>query len=108
MAQAAGGEVTKLTIKRGVQPPLLRIFAGISNVAQTLDHPKSVCITSGIDGKHSTTSLHFQLAALDVRTRTFRTLADKRAFAQAVREELGKDYDVVLERTHLHVEFDPK
>ena len=100
--------MTKLTIKRGVQPPLLRIFAGISNVAQTLDHPKSVCITSGIDGSHSTTSLHFQLCALDVRTRTFRTLADKRAFAEAVREELGKDYDVVLERTHLHVEFDPK
>lgn len=100
--------MTRLTIKRGVQPPLLRIFAGISNVAQTLDHPKSVCITSGIDGSHSTTSLHFQLCALDVRTRTFRTLADKRAFAEAVREELGKDYDVVLERTHLHVEFDPK
>lgn len=100
--------MTKLTIKRGVQPPLLRIFAGISNVAQKLDHPKSVCITSGIDGSHSTTSLHYQLCALDVRTRTFRTLADKRAFAQAMRDELGTDYDVVLERTHLHVEFDPK
>ena len=64
-------------------------------------------VTSGSDGKHSTNSWHYKGRALDFRTRnvpvTLRT-----AVAQEISVSLGENYDVVLEATHLHCEYDPK
>jgi hypothetical protein len=104
--------MARVGIKSGVQPPLLRIFAAISNVAQELDHPKEVVITSGMDGQHMPNSYHYSLRALDVRTKTFSCIAAKQEFLELLKEELGGDYDVLLEglgrlHEHIHVEFDP-
>lgn len=66
-------------------------------------------ITSGLEGEHMPGSLHYEGRALD-----FRTIAqgmgdgDIRDVAADIRGELGGDFDVVIERTHLHIEYDPK
>lgn len=64
-------------------------------------------ITSGVDGTHSKGSLHYKGLALDFRVNTLPA-----GTWQEVRNELadalGGDFDVVLEKDHIHVEFDPK
>lgn len=64
-------------------------------------------ITSGSDGKHGVNSLHYKGLALDFRTRDLSPL-EQQELKQMCLQDLGKDYDVVLEEDHLHVEFDPK
>lgn len=64
-------------------------------------------ITCGADGKHRKNSLHYVTRAVDLRRRN---LPAGRAapVARSLRTALGKDYDVVVERSHIHVEFQPK
>lgn len=68
---------------------------------------KRLIITSGLDGKHSTNSLHYVGRALDIRTRHLQPL-HRTLLKRHLKDRLGPDYDVVLEKTHLHVEYDPK
>ena len=68
---------------------------------------KYCIITSAKDGVHGKNSLHYTGDAVDFRTRTL-DAATVEAIAEAVREALGRHYDVVVEPTHLHVEFQPR
>ena len=64
-------------------------------------------ITSGQDGVHGKGSLHASGNALDFRTRhVSRTIAEK--VVDRMRKILGKGYDIVLEKDHIHGEWDPK
>lgn len=63
-------------------------------------------ITSGDDGDHMVGSKHYEGLALDFRIRTIEQRLQG-PVAIAVREALGDEYDVVLEATHLHVEYHP-
>lgn len=64
-------------------------------------------ITSMLDGKHSSTSLHYAGCAFDIRTRIIPE--DKQPIiANKIRERLTVDYDVVLEKTHIHIEYQPR
>lgn len=64
-------------------------------------------ITACVDGRHTTGSLHYAGAAIDVRTRN--VPADRLPkVAGQIRECLAGDFDVILESTHLHIEFQPK
>lgn len=64
-------------------------------------------ITSALDGKHSTNSLHYTGFALDYRTRH---LLDgvPRVLQRRISDCLGSEFDVVLESDHIHIEYDPK
>lgn len=64
-------------------------------------------ITSGNDGEHSYTSLHYANEAVDLRTHG---LSDTNAeqVRDLIAEALGTDYDVILELNHLHIECQPK
>ena len=64
-------------------------------------------ITTGTDGAHMAGSLHYAGYALDFRTRHL-TSEQKEAFRRQLSEALGKHYDVVLHKSHLHCEFDPR
>lgn len=68
-------------------------------------------VTSCIDGTHSVGSRHYSGLAVDLRTfnlpGSYRGKAAEDA-SRELRERLGQDYDVVLEKTHVHVEFHPK
>ena len=96
-----------------VQPRVLHILAGISNVAHNLSIPDEVVITSGCDSTHSRRSLHYALRAIDVRSKNFPNAISKQAFIKALKEELGPEYDVIIESEgrdseHFHIEWDPK
>jgi hypothetical protein len=66
---------------------------------------ETLTITSARDGKHSPGSLHECGLAVDLR---IWGLPDPKALADRLRRQLDKEFDVVLEPTHLHIEFDPK
>ena len=54
-----------------------------------------------------TGSKHYEGKALDLRTRDFsRDTAEK--ITVKLQNNLGRDYDVVNEKEHIHVEYDPK
>lgn len=63
-------------------------------------------VTSARDGTHSEHSLHYEGRAMDIRTRD-QPEAEIQVCASWLRARLGPDFDVVVEKTHIHVEFDP-
>ena len=66
-------------------------------------------VTSAIDGEHMENSLHYVGKAVDIRTYNLPRLQSVfRAHAKIKKglEDLG--FDVILEKTHIHIEYDPK
>jgi hypothetical protein len=64
-------------------------------------------ITSCADGKHSPGSRHYTGGAFDIRTRDI-PQDEWQIVAGDIRERLGSEFDVVVEKDHLHIELDPK
>lgn len=68
---------------------------------------KEIVVTSILDGVHSTRSLHYKGLAFDMRIYIY-----SQSVVKSIMEELeyllGKNYDVVLEKDHIYVEYDPK
>lgn len=66
-------------------------------------------ITSGSDGQHpDKKNIHGQGLALDCRTHDLKDLSTITAVADMVRRALNPAYDVVVEKDHIHIEYDPK
>lgn len=63
--------------------------------------------TSVMDGDHKAGSLHYRGRAFDLRVRDV-VPERRKAFRDALRRALGPEYDVVLEPSHVHVEWDVK
>lgn len=61
-------------------------------------------ITSAKDGKHMSNSKHYSGNAIDIRTRDMKEINDT---AREIKFELGEDYDVIVEKDHIHIEYDP-
>ena len=105
--------MTMLAVKDGVQPRgLLDILCAVTRV-KVPGQPPIITVTSCFDGKHGRHSRHYNLAALDFRSKDFPDLATKNEWLAAMRTELGPDFDVILEAVgtpneHFHVEADPK
>lgn len=77
----------------------------LPKVALVFDEAREVfIITSTYEGTHGEGSLHYANEAYDVRTPDDSKL---RIFAN-IQKVLGPDFDVVLERDHYHIEYDPK
>lgn len=64
-------------------------------------------ITAVTDGKHSHGSLHYAGCAVDIRTNDVPSDVLNNLVA-AIKNSLSSEFDVVLENTHLHVEWQPK
>lgn len=60
-------------------------------------------LTATFGGLHSPSSFHYVDLAAD-----FRLGIHNDVILKELRQHLGKDYDVVLETTHFHIEYDPK
>lgn len=71
------------------------------------NHGKELVVTSGIDGTHGPGSMHPFAKALDFRTNFF-AYREIGVVAKDLQNKLGPDYDVVVEKDHLHIEYDPK
>lgn len=61
-------------------------------------------VTSGMDGSHTHGSKHFQGLACDLRVRDFnpQTLP---GIIQTLKGNLGSSYFVLLEKDHIHIQY---
>jgi len=91
---------------RGIQPEALAMVPVV--VARFAEIGADYAmITSALDGKHSTQSLHYKGKALDWRIRHLKD-GEAELVTKFIRLDLGQQFDVVLEKDHIHIEFDPK
>lgn len=68
---------------------------------------RELVITSGSDGVHSPNSKHYEGNAVDIRK--WNIPESKRdCVVITLRLLLGDEYQVILEDTHIHVEYDPE
>ncbi len=70
-------------------------------------HGVPLVITSVMEGKHSRGSLHYVGLAVDLRVNDLPP-SEWEIVTDQVKAALGPQFDVVLEKDHLHVEFQPK
>ena len=99
-----------MMIKEGVRVLGLRpeiVLAAVIAESVYRQHGAEAVITSAIDGVHSTGSLHYAGCAIDLRISNINTAA-VHVVHQKLLNALGKDYDVVIEKDHLHLEYQPK
>ena len=71
---------------------------------------KDTVITSGFDGIHALTSLHYDGRAADLRSRWY---YGKPELVDLMKDALGLDFDVLLENEgesneHFHIEYQPR
>lgn len=95
----------KIGVQLTVTDAINKILDGVCPVFD--EFGVDTVITSGTDGKHGEHSKHYTMEALDFRTRHLK-VENHAALVHRCKHALGKDFDVVLEGDHLHVEFDPK
>ena len=91
---------------RGIKPEMV---LGIQVVVGFFEknNIKDVWITSCVDGRHGKNSLHYVGYAIDVRI--WDIISDRRNwFTSELNKEMGSEFDCVLEKDHIHIEFQPK
>jgi len=97
-----------MKVKTGVALAGLKIY--MRKVLTVADHVwtahgRELVVTSTTDGVHSPGSLHPYGYAVDLRSRYF-TADEIKVVAAELRGLLGTRYDVVVHKTHIHVEYD--
>lgn len=93
---------------RGIAPEIVLAIDVADQCFEIMGHV-SMTVTSVVDGKHSTASLHYIGHAVDIRTKTQGiALGSAEHLAVLIRKRLTDEFDVVVEKDHLHIEFQPK
>ena len=88
--------------KQGVFGELTQEAAeGLRKLEKVFKHVEDIYVTSVREGTHGIGSLHPSGRAFDIRH-------PKEISIHEIRSALGKDWDVIEEPSHLHLEFDPK
>jgi len=98
-----------MIFKKGVNPIGIRNELMIALIVADriwIAYKSRLVITSLNDGKHSKTSLHYSGQAADFRIWAI----DSHQLADELSKALGNnpDYDVVVEKDHIHLEWQPK
>lgn len=105
-----------LCFKEGVRingphlyPEMTQITEMARITAPTLDDG-IIWITSANDSRHGDASLHYKDRAFDIRIYniTGKVHYEAELWAERLGLALGQEYDVVKEKDHIHVEWDPK
>jgi len=89
----------------GIKPELTLAIIIADGVYK--DHNYSLVITSVTDSKHSRTSLHYVGFAFDLRIRNI-PKKELLLIQKDLQDALTDEFDVVLEKDHFHIEFQPK
>lgn len=89
----------------GLRPEMVLAATIVSSIFDDME--KDCIITSAVDSKHGYGSLHFAGCALDFRIRHLED-GEAERIVMFMKDVLGQDFDVVLEETHIHLEFQPK
>lgn len=87
----------------GAQPAIILAAVVVNDLFK--EKGLELVITSVTDGTHGPNSLHYSGNAIDVRSWE---LKDVEGFAKEIRSRLTGEFDVVVEATHIHIEFDIK
>lgn len=93
------------TVRPGNDIGLLIAILTAYHVYQTYDI--DFVITSLTDGTHSPNSLHYAGRAVDIRTKNIPESVGAYTIVKEIQDRLNKHYDVILENTHIHIEFQP-
>jgi len=96
-----------MLIKAGVdisrlKPPIRKKLPVLAQLYST--RGQELTVTSTYEGNHSEGSLHYADLAIDTEL----PLIYESTFVKQLANKLGPDYDVVLEKDHVHTEYDPK
>jgi hypothetical protein len=89
----------------GIKPEALLALIVCDGVYKSLGYEMTV--TSVCDGKHSRGSIHYVGMAFDLRTSNLK-LESIPVIVKQIKEQLSGDFDAVLEKDHIHIEFQPK
>lgn len=100
-----------MNIKQGVKLTGLRsemVMALViaQETAKTYNQHYRITVTSVTDGTHSKGSLHYVGQAADIRVSDMPFEVSK--YIESLKLALKENYDVVYEKTHIHIEFQPK
>ena len=89
-------------------PKIVRILDVARKTAPKMERG-AVWVTSANDSRHSDNSLHYKNRAFDIRILNIIGDVHREAklWAERMQVELGPDYDVLYEKTHIHIEYDP-
>lgn len=89
----------------GLRPEILLAVIAAERVCAEMG--VDCVVTACVDGIHKAGSLHYRGLAVDLRSRDFLPGDVDKAIAR-IKQCLGTDYDVVLEKDHIHIEFQQK
>lgn len=89
----------------GITPETLLAILATYHACTSMRVPMT--ITSISDGQHSPHSLHHKGQAFDIRTHHL-TTATAALLTHTIASALPTHYQVILEKTHIHVEYDPR
>jgi len=92
-----------------LEPVMDKALLAVRSAATELGGP--AVITSGLDGVHSHGSLHYVGKAVDARRVDWPEFNDVDLAARQrtlIANQIGDDFDVIVEPTHIHIEYDPK
>lgn len=88
---------------RGIQPEILLAVQIAESIYR--HHGYDFTVTSFVDGRHSANSLHYKGQAVDLRV--WGVPEEKRqALADEIGAALGRQFDVVFEGDHVHIEHE--
>lgn len=91
---------------QGIRPEFLFALLVANEVYTSCGY--SMVITSLDDGKHSDASLHYSGCGGDLRIRNIGNKDHILLIHAEIKRRLNKDFDVVLEHNHIHIEYQPK
>lgn len=90
---------------QSLKPQLVLALIAVDQVMKECG--QEAIITSINDARHGESSLHYDGSAADIRSRTFNNPETVLALCK---QALGnsKDFDMILESDHFHLEYQPK
>ncbi len=90
----------------GLKPEITIVFPIINEVCSD-QGVYDIILSSGTDRKHGYKSLHYPGLAVDFYWRGYKH-EDAELVKSVLKNRLGLLYDVVVEDTHIHIEYQPK
>lgn len=91
----------------GMQPQLVLALLVTAQVYEEFGYEEMV-ITSLNDATHSVSSKHYDGAAVDLRCSEAWGFTRIPEMVEAIKDRLGRHFDVIFEEDHLHIEYDAK
>lgn len=90
-----------------LDPKLYVAYGAILFAYHMIGNKHNCVITSGNDSKHKANSLHYKNLAIDLRVWGLSD-SERELVTKSLSECLGKDFDVIDEKDHIHIEYDPE